>query len=155
KRQERRPVMTCINLLTLFGDGYRITFDEAYNPRNVPRVKLDPWMMQIPCQGRGVTIYPHGGTTLAVEVDRRPSIAAKLAALEGLKLHQDGDTEMTLLFDVGLFEKVAEIVRPKRRKMLTDLQRQTLTKHAFQCRDGAQESTLKRAPTPQADILVT
>jgi hypothetical protein len=33
----RRRVMNCINLLTLFGNRYRISFDEAYNPRNVPR----------------------------------------------------------------------------------------------------------------------
>ena len=87
--------MTCINLLETFGGRYVITFDEAYSPRNVPRAKLDPWMMTISGQGKGVTIYPQGGTMLAIEVNRRPSIVAKLSALEGLKLRQDGDSEKT------------------------------------------------------------
>ena len=77
---------TCINLLEMFGDKYIIAFDEAYNPRHVPRAKLDPWMMTISGEGKGVTIYPQGGTMLAIEVNRRPSIVARLSALEGLKL---------------------------------------------------------------------
>jgi hypothetical protein len=106
-----RTPMSCINLLELFGGKYRISFDGAYNPHNVPRVKLDPWMMQVPCHGRGVTIYPYGANTLAVEVDRRPSIAAKLKTIEGLKLHQDGDVEKTFLFNVALFEQARAAAR--------------------------------------------
>lgn len=147
--------MTCINLVDLFGDRYRITFDPAYNARHVPRAKLDPWMIQIPCQGRGVTIYPHGGNILAVEADRRPSIVAKLKMIDGLKLHQHGDVELTFLFHLDLFEQVAEVVKPRRRRHLTPLQRQALAKHAFSSRDGAQKSTLKRAQTPEADLCST
>jgi hypothetical protein len=121
--------MTCINLLDQFGDKYRITFDPAYSARHVPRAKLDPWMIQIPCQGRGVIIYPYGGATLAVEVDRRPSIVAKLKAIEGLKLYQDGDVEKTFLFDLALFEQVAEVVKPRRKRRVTPLQLQALLKN--------------------------
>src|SRR5262245_62607542 len=123
--------MSCITLLQTFGARFRITYDEAYDPAHVPIAKRDPWMMQIPCAGRGVTIYPQGGSTLAVEVDRRPSIAAKLTAL-GLRLHQDGDTERTFHFDVSQFEEVAQIVKPKTRRVLTPAQVQVLAKHAFQ-----------------------
>jgi hypothetical protein len=143
---------TCINLIEVFGDKYRVSIDResAEGPRD-----KDPWLQEIRCQGRGVTIYPHGGSVLAIEVDRRPSIAAKLTALEDIRLHQDGDTEKTFLFDVSLFERVARIVKPKRRRMLTESQLQVLAKHAFQCRDGAQKSSLKRAQTPQADNFIT
>ena len=110
----------------MFGDRYRITFDEAYSPRNVPQAKLDPWMMQIPCAGRGITIFPHGGNLLAVEVDGRRAIAKKLAALPGLRLWQDGDRECTWLFDVSLFPQVAAIVQPRRRRQFTPEQRETL-----------------------------
>lgn len=48
--------MTCINVEQMFGDKYRITFDQAYSARHVSRAKLDPWMVEIPCQGRGVTV---------------------------------------------------------------------------------------------------
>ena len=145
----------CTNLREVFGAKYRITFDPAYSPRNVPRAKLDPWMMQIRCAGRGVIIYPHSGTILAIEVDRRPSIAAKLAAMEGVKLRQDGDTEKTFLFDARLFDQVAQVVKPRKRRLLTDTQLQALLKHQRRFEAGAQKSTLKRAPTPQADISAT
>jgi len=143
--------MTCINLLDLLGDNYRITFDSAYSARGVPRNKLDPWMMQIPGQGRGVTIYPYGADMLAVEVDRRPSIVAKLKAIEGLKLHQDGDIEKTFLFDVALFEQVAEVVKPRRKRQVSDQRRQELVSYGRRYGFGAQKSTLERAQTPSGD----
>jgi hypothetical protein len=144
----------CINLLETLGDRYRITFDEAYEPRNVPREKLDPWMMQILCAGRGITIYPHGRDVLAVEVDQRPSVVAKLVALPGLRLWQDAEREKTFLFDVSLFDQVAQIVEPRRLRQLTESQLQTLRKYAFRPRDGAQKSSLERAPTPPSDIPI-
>jgi len=124
--------MTCINLLDQFGDRYRITFDPAYSARGVPRAKLDPWMMQIPCQGRGLTIYPYGGNTLAVEVDRRPSIVAKFKMIEGLQVYQCGDVEATFLLNVSLFEQVAEVVKPRKRRRLTPTQLRALAQTCLQ-----------------------
>jgi hypothetical protein len=115
-------VNDCVNLRETFGERFRIAFDPAYDHRGVPRAKLDPWMMTIPCQG-GITIYPHGGELLAVEVDYHPGIAKKLAAVEGVRLHQNGDGEKTFTFPVGLFDGIAGIVKPKRRRRLTDAQR--------------------------------
>src|SRR5262249_15207695 len=103
-------VIECVNLLERFGDRYRVTWDPAYDPKGV-HVK-DPWMMQLPCAGRGVTVYPHGGTTLAVEVNHRRGICEKLAAL-GLTLHQDDDHEKTFLFDVARFDEVAAVIKPR------------------------------------------
>jgi len=143
--------MKCINLLEVFGNHYRITFDPAYSARGVPCGKLDCWMMQVPCQGRGVTIYPYGGNSLAVEVDRRPSIAAKLRGIEGLKLHQDGDNETTFLFDVALFEQVAEVVKPRRKRQVSDERRQELVSYGRRYGFGAQKSTPERAQTLSGD----
>ena len=103
----------CINLKALFGEKYPITFDQAYNPSNVPRDKRDPCMMEIPCQYG--TIYCHGQNRLAVEVDHHPKSNA-LNALEGVTLYHDGDKEKTFLFPLELFDKVAEIVHPRRRR---------------------------------------
>jgi hypothetical protein len=107
-------ITTCLNLREQLGDVYRIGFDPVYDPFHVPKDKLDPWMMTIPCQ-RG-TIFPHGGDVLAVEVSY--ALAKRLAAL-GLKVHQDGDREKTFLFTVERFEEVAAIVKPKRRRRLS------------------------------------
>jgi hypothetical protein len=144
--------MTCINVDLMFGDKYRITFDPAYSARHVPRAKLDPWMMQVPCQGRGVTIYPHGADTLAVEVDRHPSIVARLKAIQGLKLHQDGDVEKAFLFNVSLFEQVAEVVKPRRRRLVSDQRRQELASYGRRYGFGAQNSILERAQTASGDL---
>jgi hypothetical protein len=107
------PPLRGVNLLERFGDRFRVTWDPAYDPKHVR--EKDVWMMQLPCAGQGVTIYPHGGNTLAVEVDYRPSICRKLEAL-GLQLHQDGDGEKTYLFEMSRFDEVAEIVKPRRRR---------------------------------------
>lgn len=122
--------MTCINLLEMFGTKYRITWDEAAG-----NARSDPWLMQIPSR-EGITIYPHGGKTLAVEVDGHRNLVKLLRALPGLKLWQNGDREKTFVFDVALFPHVAEIVKPHRLPPpLTDEQReevrQRLAKYAF------------------------
>jgi len=111
----------CVNLRDRFGKTYRISFDPAYDPKHVPRDKLDPWMMQIPCEC-GV-IFPHGDDVLAVEVTY--AMAKRLDAL-GLRLHQDGDIERTYLFPVSRFDEVAAIVKPRRRRKLSPEHREKL-----------------------------
>jgi hypothetical protein len=114
--------MTCLNLRERFGRHYRIAFDPCYDPKGVPRAKLDPWYMTIPC--RLGTIYPVGGDRLAVEVDYHPHVARKLAALPGAALTQNGDREKTFTFPAALFDQVAAVVRPYRRRRVSEAQRQ-------------------------------
>ena len=122
--QIAKSTSPCINLLCRFGKRYKITWDPCFNPKGKHRESLDPWMMQIPCQ-RG-TIYPPGGTLLAVEVDGRPITANKLFNIDCCQLYQDGDHEKTFLFDVADFETVAEIMKPRRKRQLSDVERQKL-----------------------------
>jgi hypothetical protein len=102
----------CVNLMELYGNRYRITWDPAYDPKGV-HIK-EPWMMQIPCE-RG-TILPWGAAWLAVEVDYHPQTARKVAAIAGVQLVQDGDHEKTFAFPVGVFEEVAALVKPRKRR---------------------------------------
>src|SRR5262249_28340835 len=104
----------CINLQALYGKTYRITYDRSYSPRNVLKVERDAWMMEIPCKYG--TVYCHGQDRLAVEVDNHPNMSNALNALEGVSLYQDGEKEKTFLFPLELFDKVAEIVHPRRRR---------------------------------------
>lgn len=107
-----------INLKERFGDRYRITFDEAYDPKHRPKDKLNPWMMEIPCE-RG-TIYPDDDANLCVMIAYRPITAKKVGGLPGVELVQDGDHEKTFRFPVELFDAVAEIVRPRRKRHMTE-----------------------------------
>jgi hypothetical protein len=116
--------VACINLRARFGSEYRIAFDPSYDPKGVPKSSLDSWMMTIPC--RFGTIFPHGGDLLAAECDRHPSAWRKLDALPGVTLHQAGDGERTYLFDVSLWDVVADIIKPKRRRRLSAAHKQAL-----------------------------
>src|SRR5262245_28404203 len=88
------------NTTKAFGNRYRIPFDPAYRPRTVPREKLDPWMMQLPC--RFGIIYPYGGDLLAVEVDYHPKAAKALGAIPGVVLYLDGHEEKTFVLSIDL-----------------------------------------------------
>jgi hypothetical protein len=97
-------VNDCVNLLERYGSVYKVSYDPAYDAYHVPREKRDPWMMCLKGGRPGrVTIYPHGGTTLAVEVNHRQVVARAVMALPGARVHQDGGTrgEMTILVDVA------------------------------------------------------
>jgi hypothetical protein len=56
-------------------------------------------------------------------------VARQLAALPGVRIHQDGGIggEMTFLFDVTLFDQVALIVKPRRRRRLSEAHRDKLS----------------------------
>jgi hypothetical protein len=136
--------MRCINLLERWGRSYRIAFDASYDPKGVRRDKLDPWYMTIPC--RYGTVYPVGGDRLAVEVDYRPHIAKRLAALPGVVLSQNGDMEKTFSFPVAMFEAVAAIVRPRRRRQVSEAQRQIGRAALAQYRARKPPSEAPRAP---------
>jgi hypothetical protein len=124
-------------VLEAFGEDYKVTFDPAFHSRRVPRRCLGPWMLRLPCRGRGVTIYPFGGSRLAVEVDGRPGLVKKLVAIPGVELWQDGDGEKTFVFDVARFEAVAAVVRPRKRRRLPEGQRRACTRRLARARAPA------------------
>jgi hypothetical protein len=133
------PEPACLNLRNLFGEEYRITFDPAYNSAQVPREKLDPWYMQIRGKGKGVTIYPFGGSKLCVECDNRPGIVKQLVAL-GLLVWQDGSTDKTFQFDLAEFEQVAAIVQPRKRRQMTPEQRAKLAERGREALEHYREA---------------
>ncbi len=101
----------CIDLAARFGRDYRLGHDEAAATWGERR---DPWMRTLLCQ-RGM-IYPFGGDRLAVEVDHHPGVARAVGAIPGVVLWQDGDHEKTFLFHVDLFDAVAALVKPRKRR---------------------------------------
>lgn len=112
----------CVNLMKEFGNRFQVGFDSGYDPRRVPKDKLDPWMMVL--ESRLGTIFPHGGNLLAVEVEGHPSVRCKLDALDCCRRYQIGERFGSWLFPVECFDQVAAIVKPRRKRVWTDEQRQ-------------------------------
>ena len=75
--------------------------------------RIDPWDLEILCL-KG-TIYPHGGTLLQAYTDRMHA-RKRLKALPCVMVHQDGDFETTVIFDVRDFAAVAGVMRPRKRR---------------------------------------
>ena len=136
---EHAPV---INLQDDFGDRYRVTYEESYFVERSRQTVVDPWLMIIPC--RFGHIFPHGDDILAASVDGFPKIAGRLRRLAGVHIHQDGDFgELTVLFPVGTFDTVAEIMRPRRRRQLTDQQRAELAERGRRALAGFREANVQ------------
>jgi hypothetical protein len=81
---------------------------------------------------------------LAVEVDGRPGLVKKLAAIPGVVLLQDGDEEKTFRFDVANFCRVAEVVRPHRRRRLSPERRADLARRLLAANASRRQALLAR-----------
>src|SRR5262245_44558838 len=100
-----------LNLVEKFGSRYRIGFDPACAKG---RKNRDPAHMEIP--GRFGTIYPDGEDHLRGDIDYHERLADKVGQIPGCTLVQDGDGEKTYRFPLALFQQVARIVRPSKRR---------------------------------------
>jgi hypothetical protein len=115
--------MICINLNELYGDRFKVTYEESYSAERGERARMaDPWLMILPCKHGH--IYPHGGDLLAASTNKRGSVARRLSELACTTVVQDGDDGVNVTFHVRDFDRVAELMRPRRRRRLTDKQRQ-------------------------------
>ncbi|MHC4179409.1 MAG: hypothetical protein ACYSWU_18000 [Planctomycetota bacterium] len=128
--------MDVINLKQKFGRRYRVAYEESHVAEHGPNARIeDPALMVVLCKWG--EIYPAGGTTLAASVGGYPKVAGWLRRLECCRVHQDGDFgELTVLFDVADFAKVAKIMRPRRRRQvnLTPEQRQEIGRRLREAR---------------------
>jgi hypothetical protein len=121
----------CIDLQARFGKRYRIGWeaDGAAKPQ-WPRDEW-PWLMELRCRyGR---VYPKGGEILQAMTDR-PRIGAQLRNLPCvLKAH--GDDEVVVHFHVDDIGQVLALLKPYRRRQLSEAQRVRLRAMGFQ-REG-------------------
>ncbi len=127
----------CINLKEQFGRRFRVEHEESYVAEHGENAfRDDPWLQIIPC--RYGHIFPHGDDTLAVSVDGHPNVAGKIRRLACCRIHQDGDFgELTALFNLADFDRVARIMHPRRRRQVSDEERDRLRAMGFQKgRDG-------------------
>jgi hypothetical protein len=110
-----------VDLKTLAGDRYRIVLDPSAgdDPSHAGR----PWFYRVACKYGFIGV--HGGSTLAVHCDRRRLFAA-LLAIPGGRVWQRGDREITVLVDAEHLDAAAGILKARRRRRLTEEQRERL-----------------------------
>jgi hypothetical protein len=103
----------CLNLMELFGGRFVVRFDPAYDAWHRPADCLDPWMMTL--KSRFGIIFPHGRHVLAVEAER-PSIRKQLDSMDCCRRYLDGERFGCWLFHLRDFERVAQVMRPARKR---------------------------------------
>ena len=140
--------MKSINLKESFGDVFKVEHEESHGDARTD----DPSLQQIPCQHGH--IFPHGGDLLAASTNNSGVVANKLRRMPGVNVHQDGDDGINVVFDVGLFAKVAEVMKPRRRRRLSREHRQRLDRASQPTRFKPVLSagkTTKQGP-PRSDV---
>jgi len=147
-------MVSCINLNERFGDRYRLDLDPAFYEEYGRNARIrDPWYWRICCQHGHV--YPHGGTRLGASSNCRGPIANSLAALSCVRVVQDGDDGINVVFDVSDFDQVAAILKPRRRRRLSPEQvaerTERLRKYQFSPASQDAHSDRRRDPTAPAD----
>lgn len=101
----------CVDLRANFSHEYQVRTDHSNGSLH------DPWQLMIPC--RFGHIYPHGDRLLGVATNGRGPVANRLAALRCVRIVLDGDDGINVVFDVGDFDSVAQVMQPKRRRRLS------------------------------------
>lgn len=101
------PSPECIDVKELGRFKVRLTDDHVKGNR------IGPWDIEMVCV-KGA-IYPHGGSQLQAYTARSRT-RNLLKAMGCVKVHQDGDFETAVVFDVQDFARVAEVMRPRKRR---------------------------------------
>lgn len=108
----------CHNLRQLFGDRFQIEYDEAYYAEHGPNARADdPWLQIIPC--RNGHICPWGRGTIAACTRSAGPVVKALMRLQGAAMQQNGSDGANIVFPVEMFDRVADIMHPRKRRRLS------------------------------------
>jgi hypothetical protein len=117
--------MKTINLKERFGDRYRVTFEESYFAERGKEARADdPWLQILLC--RHGHISPCGGNILMTSTNKHGAVANQLAALRCVQVIQDGDDGINAIFCVDDFDTVAALMKPRRRRQVSERERERL-----------------------------
>jgi hypothetical protein len=120
--------MDCVNLRQRFGRRYRIRWEGDGVTRYQWPEDERQWLMELRCK-RGV-ISPWGGELLQAWTDK-PRIGAQLRRLSCV-IRACGDEEVVIRFHVDDLEQVLAVLKPYRRRQLSEAQKEQLRAVGFQ-----------------------
>ena len=135
--------MTCLDLAALYGHRFRIVYEEQAGEWPVAD---RPWLARIACHGGHVGVQ--GGDRLHAFTDR-PRIGAQLRALPFPERAQ-GDAEVRVVFHVDHLEAVLAILRPYRRRQVSEAERERLRAMGAAHRFGAGDGVQGDFPAPES-----
>lgn len=125
-----------IDLKSMYGDTYKITLDESGKiPGQSREDRL--WNYRIPCKFGH--IYVHSADMLGAFTDRR-GVRSRLRSIPGVRVHQVGDVELSVVFPPSIFPQVAEVLHPRRRPSYTDEQRRAMADRMAALRSRSREN---------------
>ncbi len=115
-----------IDLKNRFGQKYRIFMDEAWYAETVEscsdKIKHRPWYYEI--RGKYGTIYLYGTDKLAVRITaNRIKSRVKTDYRNILSLYLEAEDESIFLFSPEYLEIVAGLIKPRRKKQVTEKER--------------------------------
>lgn len=138
-------ILNPIDLKTLAAGRFKLASDEA--ALTEPGGKKDPWYQVIPC--RHGQIYPYSDSLLAIH-SKGSGIRRRLQAIDGLTIRNwSDDGEAIFLFPPALMDRVAEIVKPRRRKRLSEGHKARLIEAVTRALKVYQNSTVEARKQPQ------
>lgn len=116
-----------MDLKATFGRRYRYDWDEAYWTERPDYRKVEaPWLQIIPCKlGK---MFPWGGRKRAAFCDAGGSKRRELESLLCVEIAQGGTpgTEVIVTFDVAEIEQVAQVLKARRPRQISDTQKTEL-----------------------------
>ena len=144
--------MECPNLRELFGEAYRLAFEESYHAEHGENARVDdPWLQTIP--GRFGHVFPWSEKLLAVSVDGHPKIASVVRKLDFCQVEQDGDFgELSASFPIEKFAEIAKIIRAHRRpgrRELSPEEKEAAIERLRKYRFRPQKTPEENRPEPQ------
>ena len=126
-------ITPCVNLRQEYGKRYKIGREAPANSWT------DPWYHVLLC--RYGHIYPHSATELAFTSNRRLKATRKLAAtISGARILTFGDDGVTVAFPAEQLETVLELVKPYRRRRLSEAYKAVLVARMKKLHEGKQKT---------------
>jgi hypothetical protein len=111
-----------IDLKKQYGRKFRITLDESFEIGDRSNEeKL--WNLRIPGKYGHIGVW--GENTLSAH-SGSSRVVKKLIEIPGVTIKQRGDNEVTIVFPPDLIEPVADVLKAKRRRQLSDEHRAKL-----------------------------
>ena len=112
----------CVNLEERFGRRYRIGWEANGATKALWPKEEWPWLMELRCHAGMVS--PWGGELLQAWTDK-PRVGAKLRRLPCV-VHVKGDEEVVIRFHVVHIEAVLAILKPYRRRQVSEAEKERL-----------------------------